>query len=190
MLLINLLNLAKLWRYNISMRYIKELPRLEELSKGYSLSDDEKKSRLSRIWEIQKILSGEDKRKLIIIGPCSADREDSVLDYVIRLKRLEENISDKFLIIPRIYTSKPRTTGEGYKGILHNPDADEQEDLLRGLYATRKLHLNVIRETGLYAADEMLYTEEMYYISDLLCYMAVGARSVEASGVKESNRRK
>ncbi len=164
------------------MRYIKELPRLEEMPKDYSLSEEEKRQRTSRIREIQKILSGEDGRKILIIGPCSADREDSVLDYVIRLKRLEEKIADKFLIIPRIYTSKPRTTGEGYKGLLHNPDADEQEDLLRGLYATRKLHLRVIRESGLFSADEMLYPEEMYYISDLLCYMAVGARSVEDQG--------
>ena len=164
------------------MRYIKELPRLEELSKDYSLTDEETANRSFRIKEIQKVLVGADRRKILIIGPCSADRQDSVLEYVTRLKTLQEKVADKFLIVPRIYTSKPRTTGEGYKGILHNPDADEQEDLLRGLYATRKLHLSVIRETGLFAADEMLYPEEMYYISDLLCYMAVGARSVEDQG--------
>ncbi|MBP3295691.1 MAG: 3-deoxy-7-phosphoheptulonate synthase [Lachnospiraceae bacterium] len=164
------------------MLYIKELPKREKLSKDYSLTEAEEQSRASRIREIQKVLSGEDDRKILIIGPCSADRQDSVLDYVIRLKGIEKRISDKFIVIPRIYTSKPRTTGEGYKGILHNPDADEQEDLLRGLYASRMLHLSVIRETGLFAADEMLYPEEMYYISDLLCYMAVGARSVEDQG--------
>jgi len=164
------------------MHRVKKLPSLKEFGDKYSLTDVEKENRIKRIAEIKKILSGEDKRKILIIGPCSADREDSVLEYVSRLAVVAAEVSDKFLIIPRIYTSKPRTTGEGYKGILHNPYADNQEDLLQGLYSTRKLHINVIRETGLFSADEMLYPEEMYYISNLLCYMAVGARSVEDHG--------
>ena len=164
------------------MKYIKKLPELEELQEEFSLTAEEEKNRENRIKEIQNILSGKDKRKLIIIGPCSADREDAVLDYTIRLKKAFDKISDKILIVPRIYTSKPRTTGEGYKGMLHNPNADGKEDILQGLYATRKLHLKVIRQTGFFSADEMLYPEEMYYISDLLCYMAVGARSVEDQG--------
>lgn len=164
------------------MKYIKKLPKLEELQKIYSLTVEEEENRKKRIKEIQNIIAGKDKRKLFIIGPCSADREDAVIDYTKKLKKVSDEISDRILIVPRIYTSKPRTTGDGYKGILHNPNADDNENILQGLYATRKLHLEVIRETGMFTADEMLYPDEMYYISDLLCYMAVGARSVEDQG--------
>lgn len=164
------------------MRYIRKLPDVEGLYKELSLTSQEKKERLNRIAEIQQVLSGHDKRKLIIIGPCSADREDAVIEYVLRLARLSGKISDQFIIIPRVYTSKPRTTGEGYKGMLHNPYGNSDEDLWEGIITARKLHLKVVRETGLYSADEMLYPDEIYYMSDILCYLAVGARSVEDQG--------
>lgn len=164
------------------MRYIKKLPDVEELHKEYSLTDKEKQNRMQAINTIQNILAGKDKRKLIIVGPCSADREDSVMEYITRLAGLAEKVSDKLFIVPRVYTGKPRTTGEGYKGMLHNPYGDNDEDLLKGIVAARRLHLRVIREAGLYSADEMLYPDEMYYMSDLLSYLAVGARSVEDQG--------
>lgn len=164
------------------MRFIKKLPDVEELQKNLCLSDVQRKKRKEFIKKIQDILEGKDKKKLIIIGPCSADREDAVLDYTYKLAGLSERVGSVFLIVPRIYTSKPRTTGVGYKGMLHNPEADLSEDLLQGIYAARKLHLRVISETGFFSADEMLYPEEIYYLSDLLAYMAVGARSVEDQG--------
>ena len=129
--------------------------------------------------EIANIFTGNDDRLLLIIGPCSADREDSVLDYLSRLAKLEEKVSDKIYFIPRIYTNKPRTTGEGYKGMLHQPDPDKAPDLLGGIIAIRKMHMRAIRETGLTCADEMLYPENRSYLDDLLSYEAIGARSVE-----------
>lgn len=164
------------------MELIKELPDANCIRENYALSEAQLLQRQKLVDSIKKILSGTDSRKIMIIGPCSADREDSVLDYVERLARLAEEYSNKFIFIPRIYTSKPRTTGIGYKGILHNPTGTEDEDILLGIISSRKLHLKVINETGLFAADEMLYPEEIYYLSDLLCYMAVGARSVEDQG--------
>ena len=164
------------------MRYIRKLPDVEELQKEYSLTESEKSERLECIYQIRNILSGSDKRKILIIGPCSADREDAVLDYVCRLRKISDKVKDRIYIIPRIYTSKPRTTGEGYKGLVHNPYGDEEENLLKGIIAARKLHLDVIRESKMFAADEMLYPDEIYYIYDLLCYMVVGARSVEDQG--------
>lgn len=164
------------------MKYIRKLPDALEFREKFPLSEDEKKRRTLRIEEIQNILMGIDNRKIVIVGPCSADREDSVLEYSLRLAKLNENIKDKLLIIPRIYTSKPRTTGTGYKGMLHNPYGNDDEDLFKGVISARHMHIAVIRETGLFAADEMLYPEEMHYLSDALCYIAVGARSVEDQG--------
>lgn len=164
------------------MRYIRQLPDASKLREELYLSDDELTSRKKRLDEVKGILSGKDKRKLVIIGPCSADREDAVIEYTNRLARVSEKVNDKILIIPRIYTSKPRTTGVGYKGMLHNPYGNDDENLLKGIMLARHMHLSVIKETGFYAADEMLYPDEMYYLSDLLCYMAVGARSVEDQG--------
>lgn len=129
--------------------------------------------------EIRKVFTGESDRFLVIIGPCSADNEDAVCDYVGRLAKVQDQVGDKILIIPRIYTNKPRTTGEGYKGLLHQPDPEKKSDLLAGLVAIRKLHMRAIEETGLTAADEMLYPENWRYLSDILSYVAVGARSVE-----------
>ena len=127
--------------------------------------------------EIRKVFTGESNRFLVIIGPCSADNEDSVCDYISRLAKVQDKVGDKLLIIPRIYTNKPRTTGQGYKGMIHQPDPEKKPDLLAGLIAIRKLHIRAIEETGLTAADEMLYPENWRYLDDLLSYVAIGARS-------------
>lgn len=159
---------------------MKRLPDAEDLKEKYRLTNSEADNRLKRIEEVEAVLDGTSNRKLLIIGPCSADREDSVLDYMVRLSKLSVRVSDKILIIPRIYTSKPRTKGSGYKGLLHRPNPQSDvDDISMGIEAVRKLHIAVIRESGLFGADEMLYPEAHYYISDLLCYTAVGAHSVE-----------
>lgn len=129
--------------------------------------------------EISAAITGESDKFLVIIGPCSADNEDSVCDYVNRLARVNERVKDKLILIPRIYTNKPRTTGEGYKGIVHQPDPAKKPDFLAGLMAMRKMHIRAMTETGLTAADEMLYPENFRYLSDILSYVAIGARSVE-----------
>ena len=129
--------------------------------------------------QIQAIFEGRDNRLLLIIGPCSADNEDSVIDYISRLCPLQEKVKEKIFIVPRIYTNKPRTTGEGYKGMLHQPDPNGKSDLFKGIAATRHMHLRAVRETGFACADEMLYPENYQYLDDLLGYVAVGARSVE-----------
>lgn len=129
--------------------------------------------------EIKSIFSGESDKLLLIIGPCSADNEDSVLDYISRLRQVQERVKDKIFIIPRIYTNKPRTTGQGYKGLLHQPDPNEKPDMFKGIIATRQLHMRALKETGFSCADEMLYPENYKYLDDLLAYVAVGARSVE-----------
>lgn len=128
---------------------------------------------------IQDIITGHSDKFLVVIGPCSADNEDAVCDYINRLARVQEKVSDRLVLVPRIYTNKPRTTGEGYKGILHQPDPEKAPDLLGGLIAIRKMHMRAIEETGLTAADEMLYPENWRYLSDILSYVAIGARSVE-----------
>ena len=129
--------------------------------------------------EIKEVFEGRDNRKLLIIGPCSADNEDSVIDYIGRLARIQEKVEEKILIVPRIYTNKPRTTGEGYKGMLHQPDPTEKPDMIKGIIATRHLHMGAVEETGFVCADEMLYPENYQYLDDVLGYIAVGARSVE-----------
>ena len=128
---------------------------------------------------IRRVFTGESEKFIVIIGPCSADNEDAVCDYINRLSRLQEKVADRLILIPRIYTNKPRTTGEGYKGLLHQPDPEKKPDLLAGLVAIRKLHIRAIEESGLTAADEMLYPENWQYLNDVLSYVAVGARSVE-----------
>lgn len=144
-----------------------------------------------RTAEIKAILDGRDDRILLIIGPCSADNEESVLDYIMRLKDIEPQVKDKIMIVPRLYTNKPRTTGEGYKGLVHQPDPSEKPDMFKGIITTRELHMRAVRETGFACADEMLYPENHKYLDDLLGYVTVGARSVEdqqhrltASGVE------
>lgn len=129
--------------------------------------------------EIKEILSGKSDKFLLIIGPCSADNEDSVIDYISRLREVQEKVKDKIFIIPRIYTNKPRTTGDGYKGMLHQPDPTEKPDMFKGIVAIRKLHMRALTETGFSCADEMLYPENHKYLDDMLAYVAVGARSVE-----------
>ena len=165
------------------MRFIKKLPDVSELTEKYPLSKNLIENRKRRIIEIEGILSGEDNRKLLLVGPCSADREDAVIDFVSRLSTVQEKLRDMFVIVPRVYTSKPRTNGSGYKGLLHNPTSNnEHDDLLAGVIATRQMHLHVIQETGMFCVDEMLYPESIYYILDLLAYVAIGARSVEDQG--------
>lgn len=163
----------------MGFNYVKELISPEEIKKLYPLTDELKKVKDARDTEIRNIFEGKDNRFIAIIGPCSADNEDAVCEYIQRLAGVQEKIKDKILIIPRIYTNKPRTTGEGYMGLVHQPDPNKKTDFQEGLHAVRKMHLRAIKETGLSAADEMLYPENFPYIDDLLSYVAVGARSVE-----------
>ena len=157
----------------------KKLPIPKEIKAMYPLSPENAAKKAQRDKEIRDVITGADDRFLVIIGPCSADNEPAVMDYLHRLVPIQEQIKDKCIIIPRIYTNKPRTTGEGYKGMVHQPDPEAAPDLLEGLIAIRKLHIRNIEETGLTAADEMLYPENYRYLSDVLSYVAVGARSVE-----------
>ena len=157
----------------------KKLPIPKEIKAMYPLSERCAALKAQRDKEIADVNTGKDDRFLIIVGPCSADNETAVMDYLHRLVPIQEQIKDKCIIIPRIYTNKPRTTGEGYKGMVHQPDPEAAPDLLEGLIAIRKLHIRNIEETGLTAADEMLYPENWWYLADLLSYVAVGARSVE-----------
>lgn len=159
--------------------FLAKLPTPEEIRKKYPIRADLQTLKESRDQEIRKIFTGSSDKFLVIIGPCSADNEDAVIDYLLRLKKVQEKIADKVLIIPRIYTNKPRTTGEGYKGMVHQPDPEKAPDMLAGLIAIRKMHIRAMEESGLTSADEMLYPENYRYLSDLLSYVAVGARSVE-----------
>jgi 3-deoxy-7-phosphoheptulonate synthase len=163
----------------MNMEFRRKLPIPKEIKEQFPLSSDGEKSLRYRQNEIKKVLSGESARFALIIGPCSADREDAVLDYIYRLRGVEEKVKDKIIIIPRIYTNKPRTTGEGYKGMLHQPDPNAEPDMLKGILATRNIHMRAINETGFGCADEMLYPENHRYISDLTAYITIGARSVE-----------
>ena len=150
-----------------------------EVKEQLPVSSDVERALANTLREENAIFTGESDKFILIIGPCSADREDAVLDYIYRLRGVQEKVKDKILIIPRIYTNKPRTTGEGYKGMLHQPDPNSAPDLLKGIIAIRKLHMRAVSETGFGCADEMLYPENYRYLSDLLAYVAIGARSVE-----------
>ena len=163
----------------MSFEFIKKLPTPAEIKEQYPLPPALVQVKEERDAEIRKVITGESNKFLVIIGPCSADNEDSVCDYVNRLAGVNEKVKDKLILIPRIYTNKPRTTGEGYKGIVHQPDPEKKPDFLAGLVAMRKMHIRAIEETGLTAADEMLYPENWRYVSDILSYVAIGARSVE-----------
>lgn len=163
----------------MGVTYVKEVMSPEELLASYPLPAKHKEIKQQRDQEIKKVFTGESDKFLVIIGPCSADNEDSVCDYINRLAKVQDKVQDKLLLIPRIYTNKPRTTGQGYKGIVHQPDPEKEPDLLEGLIAMRKMHLRAISETHLFAADEMLYPENWPYVSDILSYVAIGARSVE-----------
>ena len=161
------------------MEYIRKLPEPQELMEQFPIDDKVKAIKAKRDEEIKNILTGQDDRFLLIIGPCSADNEPAVLDYIHRLVKVQEQVKDKIFIIPRVYTSKPRTIGVGYKGMLHQPDPEGKEDMLGGIIAIREMNARVVRETGFTCAEEVLYPEIFRYLSDLLSYAAVGARSVE-----------
>jgi 3-deoxy-7-phosphoheptulonate synthase len=163
----------------MSFEFVKKLPTPDEIREQYPLPAALADIKKERDAQIRDVITGKSNKFLVIIGPCSADNEDSVCDYVNRLAKVNEKVSDKLILIPRIYTNKPRTTGEGYKGIVHQPDPEKKPDFLAGLVAMRKMHIRAIQESGLTAADEMLYPENWRYISDILSYVAVGARSVE-----------
>ncbi len=159
--------------------FIQKLPSPRETQEMYPVPERVAQIKIERDEEIRKVFAGESDKFLVIIGPCSADNEEAVCDYVSRLAPIQEKIKDKVLIIPRIYTNKPRTTGDGYKGIMHQPDPEKKPDPLAGIIALRHMHIRAIEESGLTAADEMLYPENLPYVMDFLSYIAIGARSVE-----------
>lgn len=161
------------------MEFVRKLPIPKDIREKYPLSPEFVEKKKSFDSEVARIFTGESNKKILVIGPCSADNEESVMDYVTRLARVSERVSDKIIIIPRVYTNKPRTTGDGYKGMLHQPDPSKESDMLAGIIAIRHLHRRVIEETGMFTADEMLYPENYQYLYDLLSYVAIGARSVE-----------
>ena len=162
-----------------NMEFIRKVDLPKTIREKYPLDDDLKKIKAENDLALRKIFTGEDDRLLLIIGPCSADREDAVIDYCKRLRRLYEEVKDVLFFVPRVYTNKPRTTGEGYKGMLHQPDPKADVDMVKGVIAVRKLHIDVLKETGFSTADEMLYPDNFRYLYDVLSYQAVGARSVE-----------
>ncbi len=163
----------------MNMHFYRKLPIPQEIKEQYPVSDVLRARRDACVEELKNIFEGKSDRFLLVIGPCSADHEESVLDYIQRLRVVQDKVADKIMIVPRIYTNKPRTTGDGYKGMLHQPDPNADPDLLGGIIAIRRLHLRALEETGFGCADEMLYPENHRYLSDLLAYVAVGARSVE-----------
>lgn len=163
----------------MSFKFVKQLPTPDEIKEQIPVSEDLKKIKAARDAMIQDIFTGKSDKFLVIVGPCSADNEESVCEYTNRLARLQEKVEDRLVLVPRIYTNKPRTTGEGYKGMLHQPDPEAKPDVLAGILAIRKMHLRSLAETGLSSADEMLYPDNWHYLSDLLSYVAIGARSVE-----------
>ena len=161
------------------MIFHQKLPIPKEIKEQFPLKEEVVLKKAKRDAEIKEVFSGKSNKFVLIIGPCSADSEEPVMDYIHRLKVLQEKVEDKILIIPRIYTNKPRTTGEGYKGMIHQPDPGAKPDMMKGLLAIRHLHTRAIDETGFSCADEMLYPENYRYLDDLLGYVAIGARSVE-----------
>ena len=163
----------------MNMEFKREMPTAAVIKEMYPLSSSMTEKKRKNDEEILKIFLGESKKLLLIIGPCSADREDAVLDYIGRLRLLQDKVRDKIVMVPRIYTNKPRTTGDGYKGMLHQPNPTESPDMLKGLISIRKLHIDALDRTGFSCADEMLYPENHRYLSDCLSYVAVGARSTE-----------
>lgn len=163
----------------MNMEFQRKLPIPQEIKEQYPVTAEMAENKSKQDAEIRKVFSGESNKFILVIGPCSADREDAVLDYIHRLRTVQDRVADKIVIIPRIYTNKPRTTGAGYKGMLHQPNPNEKPDMLKGVIAIRQLHMRALAETGFGCADEMLYPENYRYLSDLLSYVAVGARSVE-----------
>lgn len=164
---------------DMDMEFIRKLPTPKELKEQHPVSKEIQQLKESRDTVIRNIMEGKDSRLLLVIGPCSADHEDPVIEYISRLQKIQEKVADKIFIVPRIYTNKPRTIGKGYKGMFSQPDPEKKEDLLKGIIAIRSLHMRAATECGFTCADEMLYPENHRYLSDLLSYVAVGARSVE-----------
>ena len=163
----------------MNAEFTRKLPVPQQIKRRYPVSEELAEIKAKRDKEIADVFTGKSDKFILIIGPCSADNSEAVLDYIGRLKKVDEQVKDKIIIIPRIYTNKPRTTGSGYKGMLHQPDPDRKPDMLKGIVAIRELHMNALKDFGYTCADEMLYPENHRYLSDLLSYVAVGARSVE-----------
>ena len=163
----------------MNVEFKRKMPTHQALKDMYPISDELVRIKRENDKALQAVFTGDDDRLVLVIGPCSADREDAVLEYISRLRRVQERVADKIIIVPRVYTNKPRTTGDGYKGMLHQPDPNSSPDMLKGLISIRKLHMKVLEQTGFSCADEMLYPENHNYLSDVLSYVAVGARSVE-----------
>ena len=163
----------------MSFTFIRQLPSPDEVKALEPMSEEMKKIKAGRDKLIRDVITGESDKFLVIVGPCSADNEDAVCEYTNRLAKVQEKVADRLVLVPRIYTNKPRTTGEGYKGMLHQPDPEAKPDILAGILAIRHMHIRSISETGLTAADEMLYPDNWHYLSDILSYVAIGARSVE-----------
>ena len=163
----------------MNMEFYRKLPIPKDIKEEYPVTEPLKAIRDAAVAELKNIFEGKSDKFVLVIGPCSADREDAVIDYISHLRTVQDKVADKIMIVPRIYTNKPRTTGEGYKGMLHQPDPNAEPDLLKGMIAIRRMHLRALAETGFGCADEMLYPENHRYLSDLLAYVAVGARSVE-----------
>ena len=163
----------------MNMEFYRKLPIPKDVKEQFPIPAKSAKKLEAQINELNSVFSGESNKFVLVIGPCSADRDDAVLDYIYRLRGVQEKVKDKVIIVPRIYTNKPRTTGEGYKGMLHQPNPNEKPDLLKGIIAIRSLHMRALTECEFGCADEMLYPENHRYLSDILAYVAVGARSVE-----------
>jgi len=163
----------------MAMTFKRRLPIPKEIREEMALPADIAARKPAFDAEVEAAITGKSGKKLVIIGPCSADREDAVLEYVTRLAKLQESVSDKLVLVPRVYTNKPRTKGTGYKGLLHNPDPEGTDDVLEGIKAVRRMHLRVVEATGMFTADEMLYPSNYQFLVDLLAYVAVGARSTE-----------
>lgn len=163
----------------MNMEFKRKLPIPKDIKEMFPVSEDYAQKRLVKIKEIEKILDGSSDKFMLIIGPCSADNEDAVIDYLTRLRYVQDKVEDKICIIPRVYTNKPRTNGTGYKGMLHQPDPSMHEDMLKGIIKIRETFIRAMKETEFFCSDEMLYPENHRYLSDILCYVAVGARSVE-----------
>lgn len=163
----------------MNMEFRRKLPTPQTIKDMYPVSEALARQKEENDRQIRAVITGEDDRLMLLIGPCSADREDAVLEYVGRLRALQQRVQEKILIVPRIYSNKPRTTGDGYKGMLHQPDPNAQPDMLKGLIAIRRMHIRVLEQTGFSGADELLYPDNYYYLSDILSYVAIGARSVE-----------
>ncbi|MBE6692977.1 MAG: 3-deoxy-7-phosphoheptulonate synthase [Ruminococcaceae bacterium] len=163
----------------MNMEFFRKLPIPQQVKQDYPVTAEMEEIKKQRDEEIKSVFSGESDKFILIIGPCSADSREPVLEYISRLKTVADKVNDKIIIIPRIYTNKPRTTGEGYKGMLHQPNPDEKPDMYKGIVAIRELHMSALKDYGFTCADEMLYPENHRYLSDLLAYVAVGARSAE-----------